>query len=123
MYARIDRVAGGQLFFVTGPPFLRTNVPLGPVVQMAQVKGSRLTSLQGGPAHLTTTGRPTNLLISPFFGTPIKLAVCVCGVDGQNMLMSFPQRIFAKCGNSYLDRQQLDIMGSWNKQAISSLPN
>ena len=46
---------------------LCTNVPHGPVVQMAQVKGSRLTSLQGGPAHLTTTGRLTNLLISPLF--------------------------------------------------------
>ena len=41
-------------------------------------------------------------------------------MDGQNMLMSFPQRIFAKPGNSYLDKQLLDIMGSWNKLEIST---
>ena len=63
----LTEVRGGQLFFVTGPPFLRTNVPHGPVVQMVQVKGSHLTSLQGGPAHFTTIGRPSKLLISPFF--------------------------------------------------------
>ena len=34
--------------------------------------------------------------------------------------MSFPQRIFAKPGNSYLDKQLLDIMGSWNKLEIST---
>ena len=112
---RIDRGDGGSIVLCHWPsPFLRTNVPHGPVVQMAQVKGSHLTSLQGVPHTLPP---PPTSWFHLFLHAPIKLAVCP--VDGQNMLMSFPQRIFAQSGNSYLDTQQLDIMGSWNKLVIS----
>ena len=98
----LTQVTGGQLFFVTGP--LHKCPPTGPVVQMGEVKGSQLTSLQGSHTHLTTTGGPTYhlLLISPFFARPDKTGR-VFPVDGQNMLiMSFPRRIFAKCGKTHI---------------------
>ena len=98
--------------------------PLAQSYKWRKLRGVALPPYKGVPHTLPPLDDPPTSWFHLFFWHPDKTGcVCVCGVDGQNMLMSFPQRIFAKCGNSYLDRQQLDIMGSWNKQAISSLPN
>ena len=95
------------MFFVTGPPFAQMS-PLAQSYKWRKLRGVALPPYKGVPHTLPPLHWTTSLLISPFFLHPDKTGcACVCRVDGQNMLMSFPQRIFAKCGNSYLDRQQL----------------
>ena len=111
LYAGIDRGDGGSIVLCHWSSAQMS--PMAQSYKWRKLRGVTLPPYKGSrtPYH---HHQPPDFT---FLHAPIKLAVCP--VDGQNMLMSFPQRIFAKSGNSYLDTQQLDIMGSWNKLVIS----